>query len=149
MKKELRFSAIIILGILILSFGIISKSGSEEKADIKALFEQKYTAWQTFMNSPKKKILSDLTGTSTQYYKDIIDLGIPALPYIIEKMKQDSDLWVAFFEITKKRFSIEERKNNKIYDLYLTWWNEGYKQTKNSTTNGEVLINKKKKKKQK
>jgi len=46
----------------------------------------------------------------------------------MEKMKQDPNLKVAVTEITKKWFTEDERKNNSIENLYISWWNEGYKQ---------------------
>jgi len=69
MKKNICFYAIVTIGILIFSFCIMSKSGSAEKADIKALFEQKHARWKEFMNSPQSQMLSDSTGITTPYFK--------------------------------------------------------------------------------
>lgn len=105
------------------------KETGEKKKDIKELFENKYNEWKGFMDSPASKMLSDSTGSYTPQYQEIINLGIPAIPYIIGKMENDHRLFIAVRLITKKW---DWDKNMPAKDRvlwYLNWWKENRKQT--------------------
>jgi len=146
MKRKITICISVILTIL--NLGVVVKAQSPEGLDMKAVFEGKYRVWKDFMRSPAGMVLST-DGTSTQQFKEIVELGAPALPYIFEKMEEDSTLFVAAQKITKKkfhitrmgenpddrRFSVEEYPdiNNveKIYwnKLWLRWWKEDTNKT--------------------
>ena len=132
------------IAVALLYLGIVVEAQSSEGTDMKTVFEEKYQAWKEFMQSPNSRYLSDSTGLFTQQFKEIVELGVPALPYIFEKMKDDPILSVAVQQITKKKFHIirtgkdpNERRwsveeypdiNNveKIHwgKLWLRWWKE-------------------------
>jgi len=125
------FTIRLILSILIGIFCYISNAEPQRDENMRVVFEKKYNEWKQFMNSPNSKILSDTTGATTLYFEEIVKLGIPGLPHIINKMEIDSTLWIAVRKITKKWFTEDEleKVGGNISILYLFWWNEGRKQT--------------------
>jgi hypothetical protein len=123
---------------------LTSSVRAQEDANMKDVFESKYKVWKDFMQSPDSRYLSDTTGITAPQFDEIVKLGIPALPFIFEKMESDPILCVAAQKITKKKFhtirtgedpnvrrwSVEEFpdiNNVERIDwplLWLIWWND-------------------------
>jgi hypothetical protein len=134
--------------VVVLNLGVAIGEQSTGGTDIKALFEEKYNAWKEYMTSGSGRFMSTM-GTSTPQFQEIIELGVPALPYIFEKMKDDSVMFFVTEKIIKKKFhpirtgedpnnrrwSVEEFPgiNNveKIHwdKLWLRWWKEDANKT--------------------
>ena len=70
-------------------------------------------------------------GVDTKYFSELVDLGTPALSFIMEKMEKDTKIFSVFRRITKKWFSKVEISDVQYdyYKLYKTWWDGGYKKT--------------------
>ena len=97
------------------------------QADVAREFEEKYQKWREW----REQHLEFSTHTKCQEYKDIVDLGVPALPHISDKMSanlDDFDLGIAVLYITKKQFQRNEWPAGKFADsitaskMYLEWW---------------------------
>jgi len=120
---------------------------SNAEVNIENMFEARYQAWKEYCSRPEVMALSYAGPRFTcNEFKEIVDLGLPALPYIAKKMEQDSTenlLWKAIEVIAKVRVYREyDRKSNKDVlpdfpslepgdNIYLYWWREGHKQTPN------------------
>jgi len=115
---------------IMLMFGL---AFAQDAKDLKYSFEHKFFIWKEFVGSPRGKSSSSIGGTSTQYYKDIVALGVPAVPFIMDKMKDNNEehLWLAIRIITKKWFKKEElEKNNGNYStLFIKWWDVDFEKT--------------------
>ncbi|NLI16295.1 MAG: hypothetical protein GX409_08435 [candidate division Zixibacteria bacterium] len=112
---------------------------SGQDTDLKNRFEVEYKAWKTYVDANS---VSDLA-IFNNHMRAIIQLGIPALPLIFEKMEKneyrfDFQLEVAIPPITRKFFEIEDWPKGKRGDaitkaaLFLDWWKNGIKETKNT-----------------
>lgn len=97
------------------------------EGEVRKLFEERYRAWRAFMDSDARVLLSDTEGYSTRQYKAIIALGVRALPYIIEKMRDDPGMWYAVRIISKRVFTVEERKKTggDWVPLFFEWRERG------------------------
>jgi hypothetical protein len=135
---------IIICVLIILNLSIVTLAMPAEDANMRDAFENKYQEMKEFMRSPNFKFSSDRTGVTTRQFMEIVEFGPSALPYILEKMKDDSIMSVAVIRITKKHFhviqtskdpndrrwSIEEYPDiNNVKKIQwdkvvLRWWNE-------------------------
>jgi hypothetical protein len=107
-------------------------TAGNEQNNIKIELDRKIKLWREYLEA--NPLLSDLTGN--KYYHDIIDLGMPALPYLIEKIEEGCwPLGDTVTVITKKRFEEYEQKEYQVRDSISTakavvkWWN----QAKNDT----------------
>ena len=111
--------------------------------NIDNIFEAKYQAWIEFCSSAGVKFLSHAGPTFTcNEFKEIVKLGLPALPYIAKKLEQDHLLWKAIEDIAKVKIrGIYDKKTSEVVfpdfpevkqgeDHYLYWWKEGHKLTK-------------------
>jgi hypothetical protein len=93
------------------------------------VFEEKYQAWKTWMkNNP---LLSDYT--SNREYQAIVNLGLPVLPYLIQKIEnnpEDFHLECAVSRISMKTFEKSDWPQNKLGDsitaakMYANWWKD-------------------------
>ena len=100
--------------------------------DIALEFDRKITAWKNYlMNNPR---LSNLTGN--EHYRAIVDMGIPVLPYLMERIDKGSwALGGAVCLITEKRFEESEWPEGKLGDaisgagLLREWWPKSRKET--------------------
>ncbi len=115
---------------------------SEES--IERQFEAKYQAWRVYISTPELMIQSKATSHFTcPQFQEIVKLGVPALPYIANKMETTNDqfLWKAIEKIArvKIRGEYDKRKNMVVFpdfpnlrpneDVYLYWYRSGRKQT--------------------
>ncbi len=133
-------NSIIILTLLTTIFmvGLLNAEENLEKQ-----FETRYQAWKELFPYPIPFSHAGPLFTCSEF-KEIIDLGLPALPYIAKKMEQDSTeglLWKAIEVIAKFKIYREyDKENNKTVfpdfpelkpgdNIYLYWWQQGYKQT--------------------
>jgi hypothetical protein len=101
------------------------------------VFEQRYQNWKAFINAGTLS----LSSSSDDYinniqFQSIVDLGSPAVPFIIHKLKTDDNahfLVHALEKITKHRFTDDEiaaaRKrygiafgNQQLAEMWMNWW---------------------------
>jgi len=132
----------------------IENQGQVRGEDVKLLFEVKYNAWRDWLRENKPPTPSSIIYMDDLYdnepYKEIVKLGVPAIPYIIEKQQEDRMLGYALYQITKWKYHIK-RKGEKPSEfvwtveefpdirqkdgppdsrrLWLRWWKEGRKLT--------------------
>jgi hypothetical protein len=118
-------------GLFFLAVGLASKA-ADYQHDLKVELEKRINAWSIYIE--EHPYLSDLTGN--EYYRSIFDLGIPAVPYMIEKIEQGNwALGDGVTIITKKRFEEYERPEFIVNDSKSTagavvkWWEKGRKDT--------------------
>ena len=113
---------------------VLSCKAADKQQDIKAELEKRIKAWGDYTG--KNLYLSDLT--DNKYYRDIIDLGIPAVPYLMEGIEKGN--WAlsgAIREITRKRFEEYERPadyrggSQDYAKLIVQWWPKARKETPN------------------
>ncbi len=115
---------------------------------MKLAFEEEYKAWNNYIyaRAPLSSVMLISTLTDNEPYRELINLGLPILPYVMEKLSKDFKLEIIVENLTKKNFhftrtgeedyyTVEEfpdikqktRLNRRM--LWLRWWNEGRKQT--------------------
>jgi len=110
---------------------------SEGPADLKATFERRYAAWKLAAREPNELLRSSIP--AEKEFREIIALGIPALPLIIDQIERGEEgdffLGAAVLEITRKGFAREECPAGAYGDshtaakLYVKWWREGRGET--------------------
>ncbi|MCX8109440.1 MAG: hypothetical protein N3G20_11625 [Verrucomicrobiae bacterium] len=97
---------------------------------IKQRFEEKYQAWRAWVTN--HWYMS--TFIRNQQFNEIVALGLPVVPYIVEKIEQnpgDFHLGSAVMLITKKKFAKSEWPLGSLGDsrtaavMYVKWWKEG------------------------
>jgi len=107
---------------------LTTAAGADEA--FRALFEEKYQAWVEYTTA--KDLVSGNAGINSALFA-IIELGPPAVPYMIEKMDEnafglDFQLGFAVYQITKKRFDKGEhpevRDSKSEARGYVKWWRE-------------------------
>ncbi len=113
--------------------------------NIKGEFESKYERWKEYISTPEVMVHS-IAGPryNCSQFQEIINLGLPVLPYIFEKMEQDPEgefLWKAVEIIAKLKIRGKfDKETNLVFfpdysnlkaneNVYLYWWHEGRKQT--------------------
>jgi len=103
--------------------------------DLRAEFDRRYEAWKHSQKQPQRSFFASLT---KELY-DLIELGRPALPYLIEKLenKPDEDFMLVYpvLVLTQKLLTMEELEQLiKIYGspdskvsarAYAKWWKTG------------------------
>lgn len=100
------------------SFGDAAASSA-----VKLLFEKKYSIWKKDLES-SREFLGDDSGTMMGTYDDITALGIPAIPFIMEKLHEDPSLYLALRKITKKMWYWDECKM-PADRILINWWSKG------------------------
>ena len=117
-------------------------------ADAKSEFEEKYQAWLRY-SSEKASVRSEIDAEmlfDNRAFRGIVKLGIPIIPFVVEKQQQDHLLGYALHKITKLKlhthrlgkdpnewvWTVEEfpdiREKQGPPDsrtLWLRWWREG------------------------
>ncbi len=128
---------------LVMAASIATLSHAEES--IREQFESKYQAWKDYVSRPEVMVQS-IAGPrfKCQEFREIVKLGLPAIPYIVCKIEENPDeqlLWKAIEEITKVKIrgKYDREKNMVLFpdlpdlepgqDVYLYWWREGRKHT--------------------
>jgi len=104
---------------------------------IEKQFEEYYNRWKSFINNTDiSEYSSDSEYVDNKYFNKIISLGEQALPYIVEKMKEDPEahfLIHAMEKITGKRLSKKEivegiekygspLGNQGFAKIWIEWW---------------------------
>ncbi len=114
-----------------------SAAGSRALASdrqVQKAFEERYQAWRAWKE--KHFLLSTFTGSPE--FDEIVNLGLPALPYVIEKMDnnpEDFHLGQAVRRISKRRFERADWPKGKLAGsrtkarMYLEWWKVGRHKT--------------------
>ncbi len=102
-----------------------------KNAKIKKEFDALFLEWQKVIQSPKIQVCSRSQDyINNEPYRRIVKMGTPALPLVIEKLKQGIFLLnQAVFEITGKKEEVlfgrgkknlsEQEKSRYLVD----WWN--------------------------
>jgi hypothetical protein len=104
-------------------------------------FNARYKAWEKYISYPSIEILSTSTSrTDNPFFDAIVELGPPALPFIVAKIEKDSPprwLSAAVTRITKVRFErIYNKVTNKVTfpeypdrkpdeEVVIYWWKMG------------------------
>ena len=89
----LRTTALILVWLLsLVACADNNKTQNSEETSIdnqyKLEFDNRYMDWKHYCSQPDIFLMSSTTlRTNNEYYEKIIELGIPALPYIVEKME--------------------------------------------------------------
>jgi hypothetical protein len=126
----------------LLTFIICSTRITLAEETVRQQFERKYNAWKDYISRPPVSFSST---ASTRYecdqYREIIKMGIPAIPYIIEKVSEDRWIGAAINKIMKMDFHAKYNKDKNLIEfpdlpeyksnenIYLYWWKEGRRQT--------------------
>jgi hypothetical protein len=108
-----------------------SNAGGGDGAIAREL-EQRIDAWMKYRLTTRSS--SDFS--SNEYYDRIVELGPPALPYLIDRMeKGDWTFSAAIGKITLKRFADDERpkdyggSSQSYANAVLQWWPKARKET--------------------
>ena len=110
-------------------------------AEVGEVFEERFQQWKSYIED---QTLS-LSSLSEDYINNkpfqlIVDLGKSAIPFIIQKLKDDEDahfLIYALEKITKHKFSAEEIEsakkrygmafgNQQLAEMWQEWWNRSH-----------------------
>jgi len=111
-----------------------SYANETKDKSIKVKFDSLY---QQFCESANRDLdekgLSTIGRESGKYIGEIVKLGIPALPYIIEKMEKGNFfLTLPFYILTKKKFEKSEWPEHggskAAAQMCIQWWKEGRKE---------------------
>ena len=93
------------------------------EADLQAVFEQKYQAWLDYIKQPDICFSSRIDPyIANSQFKEIVALGVPALPLIMEKVENERGLTYACMSHAASR--ILKRKNWKE-GWVREWWKTG------------------------
>jgi len=135
MQKILSVSLLLFCSWSITLWGYQSEDQASS-SNIKEKFEQ---AYQAYINMPTTyTIRSSIGPEQARHLHNIAKLGVPALPYIVEKMKETKNFYLTlpFLIITRKSFEKSAYEDqSKIGDsrtklrMYIKWWEEGRKET--------------------
>jgi len=128
---------LIAFGFALCCVAYLAHSLTQDRAELRALFDDKYQAWVEYTETHDR--LSSQAGINGALY-DIIGLGPPVIPYIIEKIEQnayglDFQLGHAVERITNKFFAIDDFPGGKPRDahakarMYVEWWRVRRRQT--------------------
>ncbi len=110
--------AMLVLG----SIPVLGTPTGHQNRDAKMVFESKYKAWQEHCKQPEIGLSSSIKPyIDNDPYREMVQLGIPVLPYMIEKIENDPygggrflcalappNMAVALPTITKKKFHIRK-----------------------------------------
>lgn len=136
MKYEILFKHVIRAGIF---FALFVSVAIGQDADLKDRFESEYRAWKT--------MVGEISPSSAPHYNEhlgeIVKMGVPVLPFIIEKMEKkefgmDFLLEFAVYSISRKGFEKEDWPEGKrggshaAAAMLIDWWHNGLKDTENS-----------------
>ena len=103
---------------------LFTLSASAADQDLRSIFEQRYQAWRSYINKPE--ILSSCSMApyvKNKPYEDILALGVPALPLIMEKVSDKGELKSIF--MARAAGKILKRKNWNEGDRIWIWWENG------------------------
>ena len=128
MKKQMLKKCVL----LALMFGSVICQASD--VDAETTFAQRYNAWKLWVS--RHPHMS--TYIANQEFRDIVALGIPAIPFVMEKVEkcpEDFELVSMVGIVSRRRFRKDEWPQNKVGDvlsavsMYLHWWRVGRFQT--------------------
>jgi hypothetical protein len=112
-----------VFGMMVIMLCIVNtllRAEMQKNENLKAVFETKYKAWKDYCSQPSISLSSNTTPyINNNPYREMIKLGIPALPYMMEKIGSDPsghflcavmphNLKTAVPMITKKKFHITQ-----------------------------------------
>lgn len=113
------------------------------RAELRSEFERRYDAWQRCLQEmPTDALLLHgdplLSEECASAYGYMMDLGLRALPYIMQKIEA-GDWWLArgVYRMTKRRFHRSEYAEPSDYgdahtkaEMLVAWWHSGEKGTR-------------------
>jgi len=132
----------LVFAVACLSVALAPDDGPQEERltpqQVRAEFERRYHAWRESLRQMRvEEYLAHgdplLTKATARPYWQMMELGLPALPYIMQKMEA-GDWWLArgVYVIAKRRFHRSEYSNPADYgdahtkaDMLLAWWQRG------------------------
>ncbi len=127
----------LMFGLAILAFS--ASFGAEEgrAQDMKSAFEKAYDQWRDLMNQSEMIESSGARIYGSEPFQRIVELGPPAVPYIIEAMRDESypyafHLRVALSRISRRRWVVEgvlRASNARRAQMWAQWWQGGQKLT--------------------
>lgn len=143
-----KFTIAMFLGVIIMCVmsdktegGVMDKNNHQEENPqyvnfelIQEKFEDLYNQWQNYMKEPKVKISSRSQDyISCAPYRDIINLGRPVLPFLIQKMHRGKVsawnegqflLWYAVREISGVNLIKDDEviSEQEIAERYINWY---------------------------
>ena len=105
-------------------------SGCGENEMVAKRFDDAFHAFLSFCENPPGALAVSSNSydfAKNDYFREINDLGVPALPHIVDKIAEHRDLagecmLIAFRRITKNH-------NNRSREAILAWWQSGYRDT--------------------
>jgi hypothetical protein len=129
MKNAIKFPLLALLSSLMLV--AISSYASSADTSVEAIFAEKYAAWQHILHSTTATPPPNSRHPLNQPFWDIVDLGAPALPLIIEKVRAgDQTIVHALVLIAKVGINDEygltpgTPLTQPYYKYWLQWWDE-------------------------
>ena len=135
MQKILSVSLLLFCSWSLILWGYQSEDQASS-SDIKEKFEQAYQAYTNMPSTPTMR--SGIGPEEGRHLHNIAKLGVPALPYIVEKMKKTNNfrLNLPFLIITRKCFEksdypyeLKARDARANLKMFVQWWEEGRKET--------------------
>lgn len=154
MNKPFRSVIIALATLVVVSLASLSGQGTykDQSDDIGSLFENKYREWVAYRNQIGGGFRSDIDPMlyfDDESFREIVELGVPALPYMIDKVGEDDLIGYALYKITKKNFHVRktqeeaglvfvvdefpdirvERMPPDYRVLWTRWWEENIPQT--------------------
>jgi len=127
------FSIVLMATLVVCTLMTASCGAESTNGSIAAEVKRRIDLWNKYCREQIPRS-SDFTGN--QYYRDIVDLGVPAAPYLIKEIENGSVfLGDAVTVITKKRFEEYEQAEYNVRDSRSTatavvkWWARSRKET--------------------
>lgn len=123
-------SIVLLLG----SSFVMGISADEDNHIIRDKFNMEYQAFIKAFNTFDAS-RSTPGSESRKYLQNIADLGVPVLPCIYDKMKENNEyskfLKIPFYRITKKHFDKFEwpKGQDSAVEVIISWYTTGRKQT--------------------
>lgn len=146
--------------IFVVSCVVGSNSAAEKppevQKDVSSAFEQKYLRWKSRIAEKmtfSQRVKSTLPASvfyDNEEFEDIVELGIPAIPCMIQKLHDDRRLRHALYRITKWKYNVRrsgQKPSEYVWtveefpdirekggppdsrEIWLRWWREGPKFT--------------------
>lgn len=129
--KLLRALIVIVLIPTIIEASVASSKASKSSAkqDVGKVFEERYQRWVRW----RKQHLFLSCYTGCREFHEIVKLGPKAIPFIIAKMKESGDFFLASAVLRITKYVIPENEwpkgmlgdSKTAAKLYIRWWEEG------------------------
>lgn len=112
----------------VLTLNILLANGDKTQGSLKSVFEESYVHWQEYCDRIEYSSNAMLRFES-QHYDRIVCLGPAVLPYIIEKIKEDTSFhWIHWACSDIAEIIKDPNVSPWARELTLDWWYGGQKQ---------------------